>query len=182
MFGREKKVGYILLSILLLWLFFGNAFTGETGTAAELSPAADAVFPHAPENRANTITVQTLPAGQKAPEAKPAVQGAAENEYIEQRTEIGEFKITAYCPCEICNGRWTGQPAKNGEEMEAGLTIAVDPDVIPLGSYVYIEGVGVRKAQDTGSAIRGDKIDLFFSTHGETQEWGVRYLKVYWLY
>ncbi|MPN44969.1 Cell wall-binding protein YocH [bioreactor metagenome] len=65
--------------------------------------------------------------------------------------------------------------------MEEGTTIAVDPDVIPIGSYVYIEGVGVRKAQDTGSAIRGNTIDLFLGTHGETEEWGVKYLKVYWV-
>lgn len=49
-----------------------------------------------------------------------------------------------------------------GTRVEEGRTIAVDPSVIPLGWWVYIEGVGFRKAEDTGSAVKGHKIDVYF--------------------
>lgn len=49
----------------------------------------------------------------------------------------------------------------SGEPLQEGVTIAVDPAIIPLGSDVYIEGVGTRTAQDTGGGIRGYHIDLY---------------------
>lgn len=107
-------------------------------------------------------------------------ENSEETEKNNEEDEIlGVFKITAYCGCSECNGKWTGMPAKNGEPLEEGVTIAVDPSVIPLNSYVEIEGVGVRKAQDTGSGIKGNRIDLYFSSHSAANDWGVREKTVY---
>lgn len=52
--------------------------------------------------------------------------------------------------------------------------IAVDPNVIPLGSKVWVEGYGYAIAADTGRAIRGNKIDVFFSTTAQCYSWGRR--------
>ena len=95
------------------------------------------------------------------------------NEYL------GEFSATAYCGCASCNGIWAGSPAANGERLTNGLTIAVDPKVVPLGSYLIIEGVGIRKAQDTGSAIKGKDIDVYVSSHKECSAFGRKNLKVW---
>jgi len=65
-----------------------------------------------------------------------------------------------------------GTPARVGE-------IAVDPRVIPLGSKVYIEGVGVRYAEDTGGNIKGNTIDIYMNTLSECRSWGVRYVTIY---
>lgn len=91
--------------------------------------------------------------------------GGMEAEYI------GTFDCTAYCAEEyphICGG--TGITA-SGAPVTAGLTVAIDPEVIPLGTILYIEGVGVRIAQDTGSAIKGQKIDVAVETHTEAESW-----------
>ena len=52
---------------------------------------------------------------------------------------------------------------------------------IPLGSRVYIEGYGTFIAEDTGSAIKNSKIDIFVSTHERAEELGVQYANVYLL-
>lgn len=57
-------------------------------------------------------------------------------------------------------------------------TVAVDPDVIPLGSVLYIEGYGYAVAADTGSAIKGNDVDLYFSSDDDCDDWGVRSVKV----
>lgn len=57
--------------------------------------------------------------------------------------------------------------------------IAVDPDVIPLGTNVYIEGIGARRAEDTGVNIKGNTIDIYMATHAECVRWGVRYVTIY---
>ncbi len=51
----------------------------------------------------------------------------------------------------------------SGKRLEDGVSIAVDPSVIPLNSWVYIESVGWRRADDTGGAIKGKRIDVFMN-------------------
>jgi 3D (Asp-Asp-Asp) domain-containing protein len=52
--------------------------------------------------------------------------------------------------------------------------VAVDPNVIPLGTRLYVPGYGEAVAADTGSAIRGAVIDLWFRTVAEARAWGRR--------
>ncbi|MEG1002497.1 MAG: 3D domain-containing protein [Clostridium sp.] len=54
-------------------------------------------------------------------------------------------------------------------------TIAVDPRVIPLGSLVYVEGYGYARAADTGGAIKGNIIDVFFNSDSQCTTWGRKY-------
>lgn len=80
------------------------------------------------------------------------------------------MEVTAYAP--------TGNPTKSGVMPQVGRTIAVDPNVIPLGSKVYIEGIGYRIAEDTGGAIKGNIIDLFMGSESECIEFGRQNLKI----
>lgn len=57
-------------------------------------------------------------------------------------------------------------------------TIAVDPNVIPLGTKLYVEGYGYAIAADKGSGVKGKFIDVFFNTAKEATNWGVKYLNV----
>ena len=72
----------------------------------------------------------------------------------------------------------TGYRTATGVYPHRGV-VAVDPDVIPYGTRLYIDGYGYGTALDTGSAIRGARIDLFFDTYGEAISWGRRYTRVY---
>jgi len=73
---------------------------------------------------------------------------------------------------------YTGHRTASGVAPYRGA-IAVDPRVIPFGTKMYIEGYGYAKALDKGSAIKGDRIDLFFETEREALRWGRRSVKVY---
>lgn len=85
---------------------------------------------------------------------------------------LGMFRLTSYCGCSICNGKWVGSPTAFGTSLTTGRTIAVDKRVIPLGSWVEINipGVGWQKfrAEDTGSGVKGNHIDVYIgSVHQE---------------
>lgn len=72
--------------------------------------------------------------------------------------------------CNGCSGvTSTGINLKRNPDIKV---IAVDPDVIKLGTKVYVEGYGYAIAGDTGSAIKGNKIDVFFSSKKEAFKWG----------
>lgn len=57
-------------------------------------------------------------------------------------------------------------------------TVAVDPRIIPLGSRIYVEGYGWARAEDTGSAIKGKRIDVWLPSRSQALKWGVRKVKV----
>ena len=95
-------------------------------------------------------------------------------------TALGNYKLTFYCPCELCNGV-AGAKTASGTTPTEGRTIAVDSSVIPLGSRVYIEGYGVFIAEDTGGAIKDNKIDVFVSSHDRAYELGLQYANIYLL-
>jgi 3D (Asp-Asp-Asp) domain-containing protein len=87
-------------------------------------------------------------------------------------------KLTAYGPGYVSTGKRPGDPGygvtASGASAREGRTIAVDPRVIPIGSRVYIEGIGYRIAEDTGSAIKGEHIDVFFNDDRTATVFGVR--------
>lgn len=89
-----------------------------------------------------------------------------------RRVSLGTFKITHYCPCAICNGSYAGKPTALGTTLTPYRTIAVDPRVIPLGTHVIINGQEYI-AEDTGGAIKGNRIDLCVATHSEALAKGV---------
>lgn len=84
---------------------------------------------------------------------------------------------TAYTAnCNGCSGNTaTGINLRNNPNAKV---IAVDPKVIPLGTKVYVEGYGYAIAADTGSAIKGNKIDVFFATKPEAYRWGRKTVKI----
>lgn len=94
---------------------------------------------------------------------------------------LGTFKLTFYCNCSICCGEWAGGATASGTYPTAGRTIAVDPDVIPLGSQVIING-HTYVAEDTGSSIVGNRIDVYMDSHEAALDAGVQYAEVYLAY
>lgn len=73
---------------------------------------------------------------------------------------------------------YTGHNTASGVAPQFGV-VAVDPQVIPLGSRLYVEGYGFARALDTGGDIKGNRIDVFLETKEQTRRWGVRRVRVY---
>ncbi len=118
-----------------------------------------------------TLAVLALMAGM------PAVGAAAPQDY---KTAL-DIVATAYAPGPHDNGQW-GNLTHLGTQVRPGI-IAVDPRVIPLGSQVYIEysdGTGAyARAEDTGGAIKGNRIDIAMASVNEAYGFGVQNVKVY---
>jgi len=85
------------------------------------------------------------------------------------------YKVTAYCPCIKCCGKTNGITA-SGTKAAEGRTIATDSK-FAFGTKLSINGT-TYIVEDRGGAIKGNKIDLYFDTHAEALQWGVKYLPV----
>lgn len=84
------------------------------------------------------------------------------------------MSATGYGPGE--NGAW-GNRTATGQRVRKGV-VAVDPRFIRLGTRLYIEGYGLAVAADTGSAIKGNRIDLAFDSNGQAAQFGRRTVRV----
>lgn len=105
---------------------------------------------------------------------------------MEQRRML----TTGYCSCRKCCGwerRWFKTVDSAGREKRVGVTasgtkahtgtIAADRSY-PFGTVMYIDGYGYGRVEDRGGAIKGDHIDLFFSSHSAALKWGKRWRDV----
>ena len=87
-----------------------------------------------------------------------------------QKKHLGKFELSFYSKEQFPNS-----PTATGVMPVVGRTIAVDPSVIPQGTAVEIDGFGIRYAEDTGGAIKGNKIDVFVQTTAEALQLGRKF-------
>ncbi|WP_252243483.1 3D domain-containing protein [Clostridium sp. ZBS14] len=96
--------------------------------------------------------------------------------YISNGTD---YNIEIICPSTAySSGGMTASGIPCVRNSEGISTISVDPSVFPYGTILYIEGYGYAVAADSGAAIKGNKIDVYFNSDEECCEWGVRDVKV----
>jgi len=92
------------------------------------------------------------------------------------------MEATAYTAGFSCTGKHPWDPwyriTASGRRVEHGI-VAVDRTVIPLGTWLYVEGYGIALAADVGGAIRGNKIDLFMECIQEARRFGRRHINVW---
>lgn len=145
-----------------------------------LAGMSAATLAFAADEPAEPVTVKAVAESQPEVKTEPSDGTSCE----EVNTSLGEFTITHYCACEICCGIWANNRpdgivyTASGAVAEAGKTIAVDPDVIPYGTEVIIDG-HTYTAQDSGSAIQGSRIDIYCDSHQEALQGGVDYFEVF---
>ncbi|MFD6441561.1 LysM peptidoglycan-binding domain-containing protein [Peribacillus sp. NPDC060186] len=114
------------------------------------------------------------PANKSEKEKTTSKSQATNQSDIEKEITV---RATAYtADCQGCSGTTaTGIDLKANPDAKV---VAVDPSVIPLGSKVYVEGYGYATAEDTGSAIKGNRIDIFIPNEQDALNWGVKNVKI----
>lgn len=88
---------------------------------------------------------------------------------------LGSYKVTFYCNCKRCCGKWAGGPTASETMPAQGRTVACGS--LPLGTHILIEGMGERVVEDRG--VKGRHIDVYMDSHSECLKLGVKHLQVF---
>lgn len=97
------------------------------------------------------------------------------------------MKVTAYCLCKICCGKWADLPNRitsTGDDARIYDGVAADPKLFPYRTRLEIPGIGVKEVDDTGGGMRQSAkqgiyhIDVRMPSHSAARQWGVRWLNV----
>lgn len=172
-------VSVVVLSIAVSFSAASTAYIfGETLRLSEGEPCTCVT-----EVGVDTADVQAVPV---VPQVMAQVVPTQDERKL---VKLGEFRVTAYCPCGKCCGKWAyNRPTDergdkivmgaSGARLIDGVSIAVDPSVIPYGSTVIMDGAEYI-AHDCGGAIKGNSIDIYFDDHDSATEYALRYVDVY---
>lgn len=176
---RQRRARSIWLATLFLWAFLLTLLLLLLPPRAAAQETAPSVSPEP--------TVYAEPIGPELPEEE--VQEDYENENIEaallaQATRLDGVTVTHYDPCVKCCGKTDGITA-SGVSVTPYYTVAVDPELIPLGSEVLVDygdgEIHYYRAEDTGGGVRGKHLDLCVTSHAEALTLGVRQATVWFL-
>ena len=131
-------------------------------------------------NSVDNQTTENGNGGKQKAGAENVQNTSAENSTAGDRLEsasgkyLGNFKLTAYCNCAVCCGRWAGGPTASGKMPVQGRTIATG--VLPFGTKLNIGGK-IYTVEDRGTPY--GHIDIYTERHADAEEFGVRYADVY---
>lgn len=165
-----------LIAILFVALFAILLFGRESNTQS--AQAAVPIIEHG----TILIPVPYLPPMPPAPvyvmKVVPLSIARPHVERIEPVPVTIRMKVTAYCPCSICCGKNACGVAADGSKVKGKRLVAADWGILPKGTMVKVPGYGIVKVRDTGSAIKGNRLDVYFDSHQKAKIWGVQYLDV----
>lgn len=88
-------------------------------------------------------------------------------------------RATAYGPINGVGRTSTASGRLAVRNVDGYSTIAVDPNVIPIGTRIFIENYGFAIASDTGTSVLGNTVDLFFNSYSDVSRWAVQYVNLY---
>jgi 3D (Asp-Asp-Asp) domain-containing protein len=159
----------------------------QASAAAPLAPApvSHAPVAHAPVALIAARSPETNQSDEllKPIAQKPVEMGSAVSHRSLSTTRTIRLQVTAYCPCKICCGAQAHGVTASGHRINyaGGKFVAADTDLLPFGTMLSIPGYHNGKPVeviDRGGDIKGRHIDVFFPTHKQAKEWGVRYVNV----
>lgn len=167
--GRIRPISFILVVPLVIL----SLTVGLTIAQISFNLAVDYRLQQL-ESQISPIEVEIDDSGEViTSEMETVSRGPVERNLI----SLGSFNISYYCPCEKCCGKTDGITF-TGVKATPNHTIAVDPDLIPLGTQVMVDGI-LYTAEDTGGAIQGNRVDIFVNSHAEALERGRHQAEVF---
>lgn len=162
---QTERLVCLALFVALVTVALWEPEPAPPAPVPSVTPARPAVSSRG--GRSEVLAVRAL--GRPTPTAIPIIE-------LSRSVNLGLFKITGFTDRDAgMDGRGI---TRSGEPTRWGV-VAVDPNLIPLGAKVGIEGMGVFQAMDTGGGVQGKHVDLWFGSRTEALAWGVQLRNVW---
>lgn len=137
------------------------ASSGDAGTTS-VGDGADSASVSFSSGTTKRTTATTSSARSKSTTTRKSTNASENSNPHAGQRYLGVFSVTCYA----LQGK-----TSTGKNASVDY-VAVDPQVIPYGTRLYIDGVGYRTAEDTGTAITGKSIDIWRGSRDECLAWG----------
>lgn len=188
--GENKLKKLLMILSFTLVLFLGTSLDSSAAANTYTVKSGDTLYKISKTHKVSVSNIKSwnnLKSDVIKPKQKLKVSGSAVKTAAKAKTPsrstsgnvVKEFTVSASAytaSCKGCSGiTRTGLNLKKNPGLKV---IAVDPKVIKLGTKVHVEGYGYAVAGDIGSAIKGNKIDVFMPSHSNALKWGRKNVKI----
>ena len=166
---------YILADKPITYL---SATVTESETLMQSTPSEPVIKAESKPRRPSSTTDN--PANNSEPDPKHDIGRLGTPEESGEWQTV-QMRVTAYCPCPKCCGQYSDGITACGHKIQPGDVFVAADKRYSFGTEMIISGYNNGqpvKVLDRGGAIKGDRLDVFFASHQEALEWGVRYLDV----
>jgi 3D (Asp-Asp-Asp) domain-containing protein len=175
---KNKRQRNIILTIIISWLLILTIFVITAYGTCQEETKSTTRYIYTTTNL-DKLKIENMALKYALEDAREIKSLLSENNYI------GEFQITYYTANFESTGKNPGDKdygiTASGEPVKEDYTIASDWSVLPVGSRVFIEGIGIRTVEDSGSAIIGNKLDIYTKNLEDIPSIGRHMAKVYLL-
>lgn len=186
-----NKARFLFVVLLLAILFTAAVMEFCLAAPEPNEPAEEKVVENVAEGSADVAAFEHIvpssdQSGSLPGDDTPATAYDSLELYMKENPQNkATFVVTHYCGCSKCCGKWSSGSESEaygckGDKLVPYYSIAADPDVIPYGTIVYDQDGNEYKVVDTGSSIKGNKIDLFIGDHDKANELGIGTIYLYW--
>ena len=168
----------VLTTTICVLIFIGGIGYANTNDRLTLLSAA--------VSKEETVSQSVLNKSEIEAAPKKRMPNGTANKAMEGSEQADEWqtvrmRVTAYCPCAKCCGRYSDGKTANGHKIHPGDAFLAADKKYAFGTEMIVAGYKNEepvKVLDRGGAIRGNRLDVFFHCHEEALKWGVRYIDV----
>ena len=174
--GKVKVEHFSVIFLNLMTLRVAICILGTITNIAQTKADDPIILLSTTITKVETSSAPLLDKSGKAEPPRFLVKARAGDEW-----ESIQMRVTAYCPCRKCCGKYSDGVTACGHKIQPGDTFVAADRRYPFGTEMLIPGYSNSQpvqVLDRGAAIKGNRLDVFFATHQEALEWGVKYLKV----
>lgn len=180
-FLKARPIIAVILLTAIICVLIGTAGTSHGKTSSHRTLPSDGIV-----TELNTVSQPSLTKSEiKTVPEQPRPNSTA-NEPVDNSRQPGEWqsvqmRVTAYCPCEKCCGQYSDGITACGHKIRIGDAFVAADKEYPFGTEMVIAGYNDGqpvKVLDRGGAIVGNHIDVFFHSHQDALNWGVRNIDV----
>ena len=164
-----RRIRNFFLMILFIVLFIGSITTFE-------NQKENGKFRQQIEEQQETIALQQEKIRQQEKELDELLEEVNRVKEENQKLQFFSMVATGYCACEQCCDKEDGITA-SGKKAQANHTVAM-PEGFSFGTMVEIDGMGIYTVEDRGGAIKGNRIDIYFDSHEEALEFGIKDIRI----
>lgn len=175
---KNKKRRNIILTIIITWLLILTIFVLTAyGTCQEETKSTTRYI--CTTTNFDKLKIENMALKYSLKEAREIKDLLSESNYI------GEFEVTYYTAGFESTGKNPGDKdygiTASGEPVKENYTISADWSVLPVGTKVYIENIGIRVVKDSGTDIVGNRLDIYTKNLEDIPSVGRHMAKVYLL-
>lgn len=171
---RRKRRIYRRMKIFFLIILFIVLFMGSVTAFA--NQKENEKFRQQTEEQQRKLTLHQERIRQQEKELDELLEEVNRLKEENQKLQFFSMIATGYCACKQCCDKEDGITA-SGKKAQANHTVAM-PDGFSFGTMIEIDGMGIYTVEDRGGAIKGNRIDIYFDSHEEALEFGIKEIKI----